>query len=149
MISKTRTYKKRKAISPLISVILLIAFTMVVAGILAAWATQFVKVRQSEFIKCSDAAILIQSSYYDTANNTLYANIFNNGKIDVSGLYYIITLENGSVISASSNATIHAGSVLSFNLSTPSNIRELSVRSKQCQGTQDSIGKYYIQGIGY
>ncbi len=141
--------KRRKGISPLISVILLIAFTMVVAGILAAWATQFVKVRQSEFVKCSDAGILIQSSYYDAGTSTLYANVFNNGKIDMSGFSFIVTLENGTVLSDVSNITIRAGGVGSFNISTPSNVKEISIRSRQCQGAQDSIGKYYIQGIGY
>ena len=141
--------KKRKGISPLISVILLIAFTMVVAGILAAWATQFVRVRQSEFVKCSDAGVLIQSSYYESASSKLFTNVFNNGKVSMEGFSMIITLDNGTVISQGSNVTISAGSVQTFNISSPSNIKEVSIRSRQCQGAQDSIGKYYIQGIGY
>ncbi|NOX71238.1 MAG: hypothetical protein GXO64_00880 [Candidatus Micrarchaeota archaeon] len=148
MISKSGAHKS-KAISPLISVILLIAFTMVVAGILAAWATQFVKVSQSEFVKCADARLLIQSSFYDTNSETLYANVFNNGKIDMDGFSFIVTLDNGSVISNTSTVTLQVGTVGSFEMKTPSNIREISIRSMQCQGAQDSIGKYYIQGIGY
>ncbi len=140
---------RRKGISPLIAVILLIAFTMVVAGILAAWATQFVRVRQSEFVKCSDARILIQSSYYDTTSGALYTNVFNNGKVDMQGFTFIVTLENSTVISDNSNTTIVAGGVGTFNITTPDNVKEVSVRSRQCQGAQDSIGKYYIQGIGY
>lgn len=140
---------KKKGISPLISVILLIAFTMVVAGILAAWATQFVRVRQSEFVKCSDAGVLIQSSYYDSDDSRLYTNVFNNGKVDMEGFSLIVTLENGSVISSSSNVTIGSGTVGTFNITTPVNVKEVSIRSRQCQGAQDSIGKYYIQGIGY
>ncbi|MBN2101659.1 MAG: hypothetical protein JW716_02190 [Candidatus Aenigmarchaeota archaeon] len=145
-----KSRSKRKGISPLISVILLIAFTMVVAGILAAWATQFVQVRQSEFVKCADARILIQSSYYDNGTQQLYTNVFNNGKVDLDGFTFIVTLENSSILSTNfDNTTVLSGGVGTFNMTSSSNVKEVSLRSRQCQGAQDSIGKYYIQGIGY
>jgi len=141
---------KIKGISPLISVILLIAFTMVVAGILAAWATQFVQVRQSEFVKCSDARVLIQSSYYDNETQQLYTNVFNNGRVDLEGFTFIVTLENSTILSRNfDNTTIVSSGVGTFSIDSSSNVKEVSIRSRQCQGAQDSIGRYYIQGIGY
>lgn len=46
---------ERKGISPLIATVLLIAFTMAIAGIMATWATSFVNVKMSEADNASAA----------------------------------------------------------------------------------------------
>ena len=61
--------KKRKAVSPLIAAVLLIAFTMAIAALLTAWVTQFTKQQQDESeqfqekIQCSGSNFIVNTDF--------------------------------------------------------------------------------------
>ncbi len=61
--------KKRKAVSPLIAAVLLIAFTMAIAALLTAWVTQFTKQQQDESeqyqekIQCSGSNFIVNKDF--------------------------------------------------------------------------------------
>ena len=61
--------RKRKAVSPLIAAVLLIAFTMAIAALLTAWVTQFTKQQQDESaqyqekIECSGSNFIANSDF--------------------------------------------------------------------------------------
>jgi len=78
---------KRLGISPLIAAVLLIAFTMAIAGIMATWATTFSRERlvtAEEAAECV-GAIDISSLNYD--NGTISVKIRNIGElVNLTGL---------------------------------------------------------------
>jgi len=71
----------RKGISPLIAVIMLIAFTMIVAGILAGWATTFVTQQREELQFCARAQLLIQNANYNATTNNLTVALFKDSQV--------------------------------------------------------------------
>jgi flagellin-like protein len=72
----------RKGISSLIAVIMLIAFTMIIAGILATWTTNFAQRQRVAIEFCSEAGAYIQGGTYDSG--TLNLIIYNNGKVPLN-----------------------------------------------------------------
>jgi flagellin-like protein len=83
---KVMFMKKRKGISPLIASVLLIAFTMAIAGIMATWATTFT--RQKMDISSQDAECIgaIDLGAVEFSNTTLSVKIKNVGLINLTGL---------------------------------------------------------------
>ena len=139
----------KKGISPLIAVIMLIAFTMIVAGILAGWATQFVTTQRSELQFCSKAQILIQRAYFDDTTNDLNLAVYNTGSVPLSGFSVIMTYQNQSVrAEKQENMTIDYQEIGTITIKTDDTLSEIVIQSLQCRGAQDLIGRYYIQGLG-
>jgi flagellin-like protein len=86
--------KKRKGISPLIASVLLIAFTMAIAGIMATWATTFT--RQKMDVSSQDAecigAIDLGSVEFD--NTTLSLKIRNVALINLTNVKAYVEYTN-------------------------------------------------------
>ena len=140
----------RKGISPLISVIMLIAFTMIVAGILAGWATQFVTQSRSELQFCAKAQLLIQRAYFDNATQTLTIALFNTGDVHLNGFAVRITYQNETITSTKfESLNISWQDIKTVSLQTDDTIKQVVVQSLQCRGAQDLIGRYDIQGLGF
>jgi flagellin-like protein len=140
----------RKGISPLISVIMLIAFTMIVAGILAGWATQFVTQSRSELQFCSKAQLLIQRAYYDNATKKLTIALFNTGDVPLNGFAVRLTYQNETITSIKYEAlNISYQDIQTVEMETDDTLKQVVVQSLQCRGAQDLIGKYDIQGLGF
>jgi flagellin-like protein len=140
----------RKGISALISVIMLIAFTMVVAGILAGWATQFVTQSRSELQFCSKAQLLIQRAYYDNSTNTLTLALFNTGDVPLNGFSVRLTYSNETVTSQKfESLNISFQEIQTIAMQTDSTLNQVAVQSLQCRGAQDLISRYDIQGLGF
>ena len=77
----------KKGISPLIAAVLLIAFTMAVAGILATWATQFVKTESEAAVeeqKCVGSLALDVPQFSNGNVSVTLSNL--NGELNLSGL---------------------------------------------------------------
>jgi flagellin-like protein len=151
--------KMRKGISPLISVIMLIAFTMIVAGILAGWATQFVTQSRSELQFCSKAQVLIQRAYYNNDSKTLSLALFNTGDVPLHGFSVRITYNNESLMSTKfETLNISFQEIKTINLpaddllnqlAVDDTIKQVVVQSMECRGAQDLVGRYDIQGLGF
>lgn len=141
--------KDLKGISPLVAVIMLIAFTMVVAGILASWASQFATTQRQQIQICSKAELFMQKGIYNNASQNLELYVWNSGTVPLSGFTVLLTHQNGTPESRlKSNVNITAGSIETLSLSDiPSNIKQVVVRSNECRGAQDMLLSYDIQGM--
>ncbi len=143
----------RKGISPLIAVIMLIAFTMIVAGILAGWATQFVEQQRSELALCSRSGVLIQRAYYDDTNGNLTLHIYNTGDVDLSGFSARLTYEDPmtnqktTVPNRLGSLNISAQNIKTYTMPANDTLYEFVLQSLQCKGAQDIIYKYDIEGL--
>jgi flagellin-like protein len=91
--SKIEQRKSKKAISEMIGYVLLIAFTVVLAGIVYFWMKTYVP---QEDVNCPDGTSLYIETYsYDCPSHLLILNIKNNGKFDIGG-YFIYATDNAS-----------------------------------------------------
>ena len=73
--------KKRKAVSPLIAAVLLIAFTMAIAALLTAWVTQFTKQQQDESEQYREKIECAGSNFVVNSDFNLWINVFDKGNI--------------------------------------------------------------------
>lgn len=140
----------RKGISPLIAVIMLIAFTMIVAGILAGWATQFVTQSRSELQFCARAQLLIQRAYFENASNQLTLALFNTGDVPLSGFAVRLLYQNQSITSTKfESMNISYQDIKTVTLATDDTLEQVVVQSLECRGAQDMVGRYDVQGLGF
>jgi flagellin-like protein len=137
----------RKGISPLIAVIMLIAFTMIIAGILATWTTNFAQNQRAKIELCSEAGAYIQGGTYDTG--TLNLIIYNNGKVPLS-FVGILKYKNGTVVRYPTTLDdVNATSIRTFTMSgVSSDLEQATIQSKECAGVQDLLYYYNIRGMG-
>lgn len=140
-----------KGISPLIAVILLIAFTLVVAGILAGWTTNFARERTTSISQCLDARVIIYSANYDSTNNEIKLVVYNNGKIPLNFKTILSFTDGGLEIDDTTEATeVPAGSVETFTLTRTdgfTNLKEITMQSNTCFGAQDFIEARNIKDL--
>ncbi|RLJ07222.1 MAG: hypothetical protein DRP13_01720 [Candidatus Aenigmatarchaeota archaeon] len=137
----------RKGISPLIAVIMLIAFTMIVAGILATWTTNFAQRQRVQIEFCTEAGAYIQGGTYDSGTNTLNLVVFNNGKVPLSFIV-LLTYKNGTVTRVPGTWNTTAGDVRTFTVSgVNSDLEQATIQSKECPGVQDLLYYYNIRGL--
>ncbi len=140
--------RKEKGISPLVAVIMLIAFTMIVAGILAGWATRFATEQRSMLEKCVRANVVINKAVYDTADQNISIMLYNSGTVPLKDFQVQVTFdENGPAMPATWDitSTLNANSFETFvhNLSN-TNIDYIEIRSVECQGAYDLLRGYDI-----
>lgn len=143
---------KRKGISPLIAVIMLIAFTMIVAGILAGWATTFVTQQREELQFCARAQLLIQNANFDNSSKNLTIALFNTGDVPLKGFVARLTYDNNTVTSERrglENLQIDSQDIKTVVVPAADNLEKVIIQSLQCRGAQDLIGKYDIRGLGF
>jgi len=135
----------RKGISPLIATIMLIAFTMIIAGILATWTTNFATRQRVQIEFCSDAGAYIQGGTYDSG--TLNLVVFNNGKVPLSFIG-LLTYQNGTVYRYHTTLdNVTAGSIRTFSMSVSSDLDQATIQSKECTGVQDLLYSRNIRGL--
>ena len=92
-----------KGVSPLVATVLLIAFVVAVAGIIAAWTTGFAKSQtqvveqQSTYaITCGYGSINMKSLIFQSASTRLAGTIENNGQISLGNLTLRIVYQNAT-----------------------------------------------------
>jgi flagellin-like protein len=138
---------RMKAISPLIAVIMLIAFTMIIAGILATWTTNFATRQRVQIEFCSDAGAYIQGGTYDSGTSTLNLVIFNNGKVPLS-FRGLLTYKDGTTTVYPTTLNTTAGSISTFTMTgITSNLDQATIQSKECTGVQDLLYSRNIRGM--
>ena len=136
-----------KGISPLVAVILLIAFTLVVAGILAGWATQFARQQQRGIEYCLDAQVFIYSGNYN--NGILNLVVYNQGEVDLT-FKTLLSYKNGSIVMYNVTKGVSAGTIETLALSDPnnfSNLSEVTIQAEKCPGAQDFLEARNINGL--
>ncbi|MFH0957024.1 MAG: archaellin/type IV pilin N-terminal domain-containing protein [Candidatus Aenigmatarchaeota archaeon] len=139
---------KRKGISPLVAVIMLIAFTMIVAGILAGWATRFATEQRSMLEKCVRANVVIKKAVYDDVNKNISLMLYNAGTVPLKGFQVQVTYDdNGPPMPTTwgIDSTLGANSFETFTHDLPNtSVDFVEIRSIECQGAYDLIRGYDI-----
>ncbi|MCK4714963.1 MAG: hypothetical protein KAT35_05270 [Candidatus Aenigmarchaeota archaeon] len=138
--------RKKKGISPLVAVIMLIAFTMIVAGILAGWATRFATEQRSMLEKCVRSNIVLKRAVYADGNISLM--LYNVGTVPLKDFQVMVTYDDrGPPLPSTWNiqSTLGANSIETFihNL-TNTSIDLIEIRSAECQGAYDMLRGYDI-----
>lgn len=145
--------RPKKAVSPLVASVLLIAFTMAIAAVLTAWISSFTATQREqaavfeEKISCAYANIEIDSAFVflDPAQNIMKVRIKNTGASDIPVNTYETTFEGGSIllwnISAAQQPLIKRGAdiIPVFNISDTS-IQRIKVMTK-CEAVWASVEK--------
>ena len=156
-----------KGISPLISIVLIIAVSVAVASIVSTWVISYTRTTTSEVsqkseqqVNCMYAELTFGSVTHCTygTSDYLYGTIRNSGNIDLNNITLQIIYADSSlqtiglcktqtkVISCSNaNLTLLQGNEIAFNVSTTSsNYQKVLVYSKDCPSGGDSIESSYI-----
>jgi len=96
--------KKSKGISPLIAVVLLIAFVIAVGSILSGWFVSFTKERVSQAkekgetdITCSYANLYISDADWNNTLGKLSLTVENTGSEDLSDFRMVVIYSNNTV----------------------------------------------------
>jgi len=142
------TYKRgimlhrKKGISPLIASVLLIAFTMAIAGIMATWATTFSRARLADTdIEAECVGALDISQLVFNSDGTVSVKISNvSNRINLTGLKAIVeyedTTRNKQYPLANYNVSdpLTPASVAFFSVNTNSTDKpkQLEVMSSNC-----------------
>ncbi|QQG40296.1 MAG: hypothetical protein HYS81_02710 [Candidatus Aenigmatarchaeota archaeon] len=135
-----------KGVSPLIATVLLIAFAIAAAGILANFVLPFTQSTVSEStsrgssdISCSYANIIIDEASWNSTSNTLSLTIENNGRETLKNFKASIVRTNNTVstlILAPTGAEMQPGDIETFtnatNVAPCSDISSVTVRSDTC-----------------
>ncbi|MBN2330756.1 MAG: type IV pilin [Candidatus Aenigmarchaeota archaeon] len=141
--------RKSKGISPLVAVIMLIAFTMIVAGILAGWATRFATEQRSILEKCVRANIVIKRATYAAGN--LSVMLYNAGTVPLTNFQVQVTYNSKGPPMPSTWTiydSIDANSFETFSHNvTNTSIDFVEMRSVECQGAYDLIRSYDVVGL--
>ena len=141
--------RKRKGISPLVAVIMLIAFTMIVAGILAGWATRFATEQRSILEKCVRANLVIKRATY--AGGNLSIMLYNAGTVPLRNFQLQVTYNSVGPPMPSTWTiydTVDANSFETFSHNvTNISMDFVEIRSVECQGAYDLIRSYDIIGL--
>ena len=141
-MSEPRTLK---GVSPLVAVITLIGFTLIIAGFLANWATQFTQRQTQDIQRCLGAEAIIQGATYDAGDLNLYVN--NRGTVDLT-FDILLKYEDGSVEKPSGTFEAAAGELATFSLTgISSTLTEVTIQGKECKAAQDFVGKSWINGL--
>lgn len=129
----------QKGISPLIAAVLLIAATMSIAGILAYWASNFVKSALPENTTsqttCQFADFQLYQCNYASSTQTISFVLYNYRTISLSGLTATIFDTNNFPIwnNITLNASVPVGQFVGYSIpSIPSNFTKLVVTSVEC-----------------
>ena len=88
------THFPKKGISPLIAAVLLVAFTMAIAGIMAAWATTFA---QGQLTQSSSCALALRITDLKFVNGNVTLRIVNeNTNSNLTGIKFSLVYADGS-----------------------------------------------------
>jgi len=126
----------KKGISPLVAAVLLIAATMSIAGILAYWASSFMRVQTEAFQnqsvtgECNYADFRIYSCNYNTTSDKISMILENLRDVTLKDLNLYLFYTNGTVSSPISlNDTLSAKQFKSFFISDVSEFSSLTIKT--------------------
>ena len=111
-----------KGLSPLIAAVILIAVTMGIAGVLALWATGFMKSKLSESenvtvqTSCLAAEFTLRYGKYDKEKRSLYLVLDNTKNVDLQITNLYLIYPNNRLESKTINKTLKGGEMLAINI---------------------------------
>jgi len=121
-----------KGISPFIAEILLIGFTVAIAGIIITWSSQFARTSTQTVAQQSESQLACSYGGISTFGDIVYSNGYLSGYLKNTGtiplkVYFQIFYDNQSSTTSPTIAEIPPGNLAFFNVSTPSNINFIYV----------------------
>ncbi|MCD6092973.1 MAG: hypothetical protein J7J38_03070 [Candidatus Aenigmarchaeota archaeon] len=136
-----------KGISPLIATVLLIAFTMAIAGIMATWATSFVQTKITETKNQSEAMCtgvnfrISDARIVDGKGYVIGENLGTHALKDFVGyVYYNDPSKNHDANLTPSNITLESGETYTFTFTNQSaNPVEIKVTATNCPSSAIKI----------
>lgn len=156
---------KFKGISPLVATIMLIAFTLIIAGIISAFVVNFTETQQAQIKSCVEAKVLLQRAIYDPASRNLTLTIYNYGRVDLrfnAILSYWNTTVHPTNATQIYNKTIDVPATSGKNIvvfiveDVETDLDTVTIKSTRCDkpctecpGAQDFIRYTDIKGLGY
>jgi flagellin-like protein len=140
---------KRKGISPLVAVIMLIALTLIISGILATWVTQLAQSQRNALEYCLSSSVLIQGAKYNAGTQTLSLYVDNRGKVDLN-FTIILKYSDGTITKDSTLVPVEAGKLGTITQTGVVNtLSEATIQSDECPGAQDFVQRRSIKGLGF
>lgn len=137
---------RKKGVSPLIAVIVLIAFTLIVAGMLATWASRFAR-DTLPTTECFNIDVIIQGATYESSTSTLNLYVKNRGTMELT-FDTLLKYQNGTITQAGQEYTVDGGQLRTFTFSGVSNtLEEATIQSQECTNVQDLIQRQWITGL--
>jgi flagellin-like protein len=137
-----------KGISPLISVIMLIAFALIVSGIVINWGISFAETKRTEIQFCSKTQIIMERTYYSQGNiNVIVRNI---GRVPLAGFNVLLFYSNGTVESSGNRYDgygVGENEIITLRMSSWPDLEKVMVQSKQCKEAQDLVLAHEISGL--
>jgi flagellin-like protein len=154
-----------KGISPLVATIMLIAFTLIIAGIISAFVVNFTETQQTQIKSCVEAKAMLQRAVYDPASRNLTITVYNYGKVDLRFQmmlsYYNTTIHKTNATQIY-NGTVDVPATLGSNIvvfdveKVDADLDTITIKStrcdkpcSECPGAQDFLRYTDIKGLGY
>jgi len=138
-----------RGISPLVAVVLLIAFVVSLTALVSGWLTSYIRgmtsnisETSSRMVGCSGASIEIEHIYIDSAAGTAKMLIENTGSVDLVVKGIIVDV-NGNSCSNQTGISVTKGSIveLYFENCSPMNRTTFSraAATTNCAGVGDEV----------
>lgn len=134
----------RKGVSPLIAVLMLIGVTLIVAGILAGWATNLAQTQRRTFEQCIDARFHIDKASFNSTAGTLYIRVYNDGSVPLN-LIPIAEYKESAI--KFDTIVLDRNSIANIYIQATNDIEGVTIQTEECPGVSDSISRRNIQGI--
>ena len=126
----------RKGISPLVAAVLLIAVTMTLAGILAYWASSFVRVRTEEWERrmpageCSFANFRIYRCKYNSSTEKISLILDNVEGVELDSLVLFMLYDNATIANKTMTGTLPARTIKAFEVTGISeNFEKITIKT--------------------
>jgi len=134
----------KKGISPLVAAVLLIAATMSIAGILAYWASSFMRTQTSSFnnqtvtSECQYADFKIYSCSYNFTSHAISLILENYRDVLLKDLVFYVNFPNSTVIPISMNETLPKGLIKSFSIPNMDTFTKIIVKTQCAEITRET-----------
>lgn len=156
----------RKGISPIVAVIMLIAFTLVMAGMLAMFVTQLTENQQKSIENCIEARVMLKRGVFtadtnDPTKGNLTLTTYNYGKVPLR-FQSLLSYSNETRHPAGleiypGTFDVGNGKIEMFTLYGVSNdLLEATIKSVKCDppcyectAAQDFLKYIDMKGLGY
>ena len=128
-----------KGISPLVAAVLLIGVTMTVAGILAYWASSFVRTQVTRFenetimSECNFADFRIYACSYNPDESKLTFILNNIRTVELRNLTLYVIKQDNTVESIPLNESLPGNSLKSFSVSLAPDYKSITIKT-HCPG---------------
>jgi len=143
----------RKGISPFMAVVLLVAFTLAVAGIFSGWITSFTKettetvqTRSEERVECAYGGVALNRLIYNSTSGNLTGTIENTDIIALGNVDMEIFYDNSTRQEKDLSLTLTPGEKDTFNVEIASNYDKIRVYTN-CSNVYDEVSSGDVSSV--